>query len=162
MIAHVLAVLGLVLARPLTADEISQLWLSNGVAARAGMPVIQLLRIDPMGCPGFESDCQRRQWAPVFEAISAIRRDASKQADVALVQLLGFSVGTATGEEVRCEVVRRGARMLPILDYALSHPTCMQELASECTTPCLDTGTFRSKVAWCQRSITAHDLTTCE
>lgn len=65
-------------------------------------------------------------WAPITTKADGVIADKSASGDVALVQLLDF----LTWEfryQFEEEVERRGARMIPWLEYLKLHPVCAQE-----------------------------------
>jgi hypothetical protein len=132
-LAVILTVCPLLLSKPLfgspPVDKIAEEWNSNQVLEKLASVILPLLAVDESKC--YKNDpkgdrlqaCMHSIWAPITKKADQIIADKSRTGDIALVQLLDFYTWDFrySFEE---EVVARGPRMLPLIEYLLDHCVC--------------------------------------
>lgn len=87
--------------------------------------------------PCFSTDVEK-DLANAGERLDSLSKDESRDADQALVMLIGYYLGEHNAEELHSEIVRRGRRMTPLLVEEERNPARLSTCA-----PSLERDTLR-------------------
>jgi len=107
---------------------IAAMFLSFVVLPAFGTTIVPPKRVQARLSPVFSAyarvvEAETEQTASTLDsALSSVLEDRSRVGDEALAVLLGFYLGEHSGEDISCELVARGSRVLPFLrKYRSAH-----------------------------------------